>query len=265
MRLHKICYLPILMLLLFSCEEVIDLQLDSAEPRTVIAGNLNNLSSIQRISVSKTIPVGSQQTTIAVPDAVVIVRSSANQEFRFLHDQDGYYQAAHFEVEPGLHYFLEVVLDDKKYVASSQMPVDVEVDSVGITSDQFFDTRRYYPTFVFQDPPEIENFYLYEIAINQSPLRFAAAYNDKFNNGRRVRHEIADRNDDLQLGDSVRVVRYSIDRAAHKYWSDFESINPGGAAPGNPTSNISGDALGYFSVSPAKEYRFIVTEEIDGR
>ncbi|MFD2966310.1 DUF4249 domain-containing protein [Sphingobacterium bambusae] len=260
MGLLKIFYLPWLILLFLSCEEVVDLQLDNAAPRTVIEGNLNDLGTTQVIRISRTLPVGTNQLSTAVTEATVTVRSSTNEEFVFTHHKDGFYQAKNFEVKSGTVYSLEVFLEGEKFVATSQMPEYVELDSLGITSEKTFNTQNYYPTFQFRDPLEEKNYYLYEVAINNSLLRFASAYDDKFNNGRYVTHKISDRNIDLQLGDSVQVIRYCVDQQVYKYWSDFESINPGAAAPGNPTSNISNNALGYFSVSTAKAYRFVTKE-----
>jgi len=49
-----------------------------------------------------------------------------------------------------------------------------------------------------------------------------------------------------------------IDKDVFKYWNELQSINPGSAAPANPTSNISNGALGYFSVSSARTYNFFI-------
>jgi len=41
------------------------------------------------------------------------------------------------------------------------------------------------------------------------------------------------------------------------------STNPGSASPGNPTSNISNGALGYFSVSSARDYTVDIAKPSD--
>lgn len=50
-------YIYILCTLLFfsACEEIIDVNLNDADPRVVIEANLSDLQSIQRIRVSKTV------------------------------------------------------------------------------------------------------------------------------------------------------------------------------------------------------------------
>jgi len=242
-----------------SCEEVIDLNLDSAGPRTVIEANLNDLSSDQTIRVSKTIAFGVSGRNTPIEDAAVVVRSSAKEEILFTYDRDGYYLAKNFVVKPGITYFLDVKSEGVNYVSQSQMPEYVAIDSLGITKEKVFNEERFYPTFTFNDPVGIKNHYLYEIAIKGSPIRFASTYNDKFNDGKYVTHEISDRTIDLELNDEVKVIRYCIDANVYQYWSDFQSANPGGAAPGNPTSNISNNALGYFSVASAKEHEFITS------
>lgn len=105
--------------------------------------------------------------------------------------------------------------------------------------------------------------YLSEISINDSPIRFASVYNDKFNDGRYITHEISDRTFDLELDDQVRVIRYCVDEQVYKFWDEFQSANPGGAASGNPSSNISNGALGYFSVASASEHTFKTREYME--
>lgn len=249
--------LSLTVFLFSSCEEVIDLNLDSAGPRTVIEANLNDLSSDQKIRISKTVAFGVNGKNTPVEHASVIVRSSAQEEIIFIYDRDGYYRSQNFVVKPEISYFLEVKSEGVTYVAQSQMPTYVAIDSIGITMEKTFNEERFYPTFTFNDPLGVKNYYLYEIGINGSPIRFSAVYDDKYNDGKYVTHEISDRTLDLELNDEVKVVRYCIDENVYKYWNDFQSADPGGAAPGNPTSNISNNALGYFSVASATQHDFI--------
>jgi hypothetical protein len=57
----------------------------------------------------------------------------------------------------------------------------------------------------------------------------------------------------------VRILRQCIDVGAYNYWNSFQMINPGSASPANPISNLSNNALGYFSVSVGKYYESEVT------
>ena len=260
MKKKLLTLLALLTVLFSACEKVIDLDLEDSEARIVIEANLNDLGVDQLIRVTKTVAFGTDRKSDPVSSASVVVRSSANEEITFVYDRDGYYRAQNFQVRPGLKYNLQIESGGEYYQSSVTMPTYVAIDSVGVSKEKIFTEERYYPTFKFYDPTQVNNYYLYEIAINNSPMRFAATYNDKFNDGKYVTHEIADRTIDLELNDEVKVIRYCVDASVYKFWNDFQAANPGGAAPGNPSSNISNGALGYFSVAAAAVY-FFKTEE----
>jgi len=246
-----------------SCEKVIDLDLENSESRIVIEGNLNDLDVDQLIRITKTVAFGTDRKSEPIPDASVMVRSSANEEMNFVYESDGYYRAQNFQVRPGLKYSLEVIAEGEYYRSSVSMPPYVAIDSLGVTKEKIFTEERYYPTFKFYDPAQIDNYYLYEIAVKNSPMRFASTYNDKFNDGKYITHEVSDRNIDLELDDEVRVIRYCVDASVYKFWNEFQAANPGGAAPGNPSSNISNGALGYFSVASSGTYLFKTQEYME--
>ncbi|WP_312740782.1 DUF4249 domain-containing protein [Sphingobacterium multivorum] len=263
MKRNLLTILALLTVLFSACEKVIDLELENSEARIVIEANLNDLNVDQLIRVTKTVAFGTDRKSDPISGASVVVRSSANEEITFVYERDGYYRAQNFRVRPGTRYSLEIELEGEYYRSSVTMPTYVAVDSLGISKEKIFTEERYYPTFKFYDPAQVNNYYLYEIAINNSPIRFASTYNDKFNDGKYVTHEISDRTIDLELNDEVRIIRYCIDASVYKFWNEFQSANPGGAAPGNPSSNISNGALGYFSVASAVAYFFKTQEYMD--
>lgn len=263
MKKKLLIILALLTVLFSACEKVIDLDLENSKASIVIEGNLNDLNVDQLIRVTKTVAFGTDRKSDPISDASVVVRSSANEEITFVYERDGYYRAQNFQVRPGIKYSLEIVAEGEYYRSSVTMPSYVAIDSLGISKEKIFTEERYYPTFKFYDPAQVINYYLYEIAVNNSPMRFASTYNDKFNDGKYITHEISDRTLDLELDDEVRVIRYCVDASVYKFWNEFQSANPGGAAPGNPSSNISNGALGYFSVASAVMYLFKTQEYME--
>ncbi len=263
MKTNLLTILALLTVLFSACEKVIDLDLENSEARIVIEANLNDLDVDQLIRITKTVAFGTDRKSEPVPDASVIVRSSTNEEVTFVYESDGYYRVQNFQVRPGLKYSLEIESEGEYYRSSVTMPPYVAIDSLGVTKEKIFTKERYHPTFKFYDPAQVNNYYLYEIAINNSPIRFASTYNDKFNDGKYVTHEISDRTIDLELNDEVKVIRYCVDASVYKFWNEFQAANPGGAAPGNPSSNISNGALGYFSVASSGTYLFKTQEYME--
>lgn len=253
-----------LALSLWSCEDVIELDLNDETGKVVIEAQLSNLELRQRIRVSRTVPFDSDKRSEAVTNATVSVRDGRGDNHVFTYDTDGVYLSRGFRPKADNLYSLEVTVDGELFSAQSYMPAYIDVDSVGIVRETLFSDDYYIPTFKFTDPAGVPNYYKYNIAINGGPMRFAMARDDKFNDGLQVSHQATDDDHDLVVGDSVTVVRYIIDEPVYRYWNQIAMNNPGNAAPGNPTSNIrnaKGDALGYFSVASAMIYKFEVRDE----
>ena len=255
-------YIYILCTLLFfsACEEIIDVNLNDADPRVVIEANLSDLQSIQRIRISKTVAFDEPINSVGVTDAVVLVLDSRGGYHNFQHEKDGDYVARDFTPASGQSYSLYVEVDGESFHSSCHMPTYVEVDSTGIARENILGDSYYFATFKFNDPQNTPNYYKYDISINDANFRFSSVFQDKFNDGLYVTHQVSDLNTDLEPGDYISVRRYCIDEKVFDYWNEYQSTNPGSAAPGNPTSNISNNALGYFSVASAQEFRLQIVD-----
>ncbi|MBP3942892.1 DUF4249 domain-containing protein [Sphingobacteriaceae bacterium WQ 2009] len=240
---------------LSSCEDIIELDLVDAAPQVVIVADINDISLEHEISVFNSIPISQELGNSAVENASVSIVSLAdNREYIFNYQGKGIYKNRGFHPEVGGKYALTVRIADKQFDAVSTMQPYVEIDSLNLKSKTIFDEDRIFVTFSFKDPANELNFYKYSLARNSQPLKFAAIYNDKFNDGRNIQHDITDADDDIVEGDDITIIRTSVDEQVYNYWADLRSLNPGSLAPANPRTNLSNGALGYFSVGAAKKY-----------
>lgn len=242
---------------LVSCEEVIDLELNSSSPLYVIDAELSNLNAQQNIYISESVSFNEPYSKKPIEDATVGVMNEKGEYFPFEHVSNGIYRS-YFIPQSNIRYDLNVKINNKSFISSSYMNDYIDVDSLGFVEDVVFKDTVYSVTLKFMDPINESNYYKYNISVNGRPNEFNRVFNDKYNDGLFVTHQLSGNRDDFQLGDSIVVTRYIIDKEVYKYWNDVTSINPGSAAPANPLSNISNGALGYFSVSSAKKYNFIL-------
>jgi hypothetical protein len=65
---------------------------------------------------------------------------------------------------------------------------------------------------------------------------------------------IYDDSSDIKAGTTLTLQMNCIDKAVYNYLNELQQISGGGSgfssqAPANPTTNISGGALGYFSAN----------------
>lgn len=262
MKLLRFYILMSFAFLLVSCEDLIEVDLNSANPKIVIEADLNDLSNKQTIRVSRTVDFGAPISSEAITGAKVTVADSKGRLFEFVDKGDGLYIKEGFKPMSGLSYNLTVNVGEEEYQSSTKMNVFIPVDSIAIKEETVFSKTYYSVVLKFDDPKDTPNYYKYDIAINGKGFKFNSAYSDKFNDGLYVSHQIMERGDNaIELGDSVVVRRQCVAKEVYTYWNDIQMLNPGSAAPANPTSNISNGALGYFSVSSAKQYDVRVVKE----
>ncbi|MHC8949521.1 DUF4249 domain-containing protein [Sphingobacterium hungaricum] len=254
MNLQRLYIFLIALVIFTSCEDIIEIDLNTANPKVVIEGDISNISSAQTIRVSRTVAFTATINSEPIDNASVQVRDQSGRNYVFSYVGNGNYQNNNFMPTANNTYNLTVAIDDELFEASSRMYDYVDIDSIGLVEENLFGTDYYFINLKFTDPINQANYYKYNLSVNGKPFQFSTVFNDKFNDGLNVTHQITNANNDLALGDSVIIRRQIIDQSVYKYWSDLQSINPGSAAPANPKSNISNGALGYFSVSSAKEF-----------
>ncbi len=258
--------LSILFLIFTACEEKIEIDLNAVNPKVVIEAHLKNTNRLQEIFVTRTVNFDERKPFEAIEDANVVVRTNNGRVYSFISAGNGRYIHNNMTLNEQNTYTLEVSVENEVYTATSNMPSFVEIDSLGITKENIFNETYYFVNLKFHDIANVPNYYLYTMSVNDQPFKFNAVFSDKFNDGLNVTHQLGGNDLTLISGDQIKIRRHLIAKDVHKYWSDYQSTNPGSASPGNPTSNISNGALGYFSVSNVKEYSVEIqdqSEELD--
>lgn len=235
--------------LLSSCEEVIELNLENADPKIVIEGNVNDQLENQYVKISKTIPFNTSNSFNGLKGAKVTLSTAGSSPIAFLEVEDGIYKSAPFKGIPGKTYKLEVLAEGKVYTAESTMPLPVIPDSIGLKRLSFFGNTNIYPTVFYKDPANIQNQYRYILKINNK-FQSDIVFEDRFNDGNKVSDIIIYDGDDIKSGDIVDIEMQSIDRKVFKYYFAISQIDGNGGppvAPANPDSNFDNGALGIFS------------------
>lgn len=235
-----------------SCEDVIDVKLDNAEPALIIEANVSNASNIQTVKISHSQNVGDSTEFNGVANASVSVTDSEGKIFEFSYEprSPGLYISTNVRPRPTLTYNLRVDVDGKTYTSTSTMPTEVNLDSIGIITDNFFNKETKTVAAVYKDPIGMPNYYRFILYVNKIPTKGIFAFNDKFNDGKEVTAELRNPNNDIKKDDVVRVEMQTVDKNVYKYFEGLDqNENRGGASttPANPVSNISNGALGYFS------------------
>lgn len=257
------CVLLATITFLSSCEDKIDLKLDSVMGKYVIAADLHNANTSQTIFINRVVSFSNDSPNDPVVGAYVLVKNvTSGRAYQFVDKSNGRYVMDRMALKEGDKYTLSVEMPDGSlYESTCTMPEYIAVDSIGLVRKKRFDEEYIYASFSFNDPANVENYYKYKLKLNDEEFKFSDVFNDKFNDGLLVEHEISNEDDDIKVGDNLQVLRQCIAKDVYTYWSNIRNQNPGSAAPTNPISNISNGALGYFSVSSAQYYDLKVLEK----
>ena len=257
------------LIILSSCEDVVDVDLDSGQSTIVIDAEIlwqrGTDGSQQTILISKMTDYYNQEIP-KVTGAEVFVENQNGVRFEFQDMGAGVYQCSNFSPELNMEYKLTVAVGDQVYTATEEMkPVSEILDVVQTLEPGFSDEDEIQVQFTFQDPVDETNFYLSDFETN---ILFYPEYeliDDDFYNGNVVKSEFSD--EDLKVGDTVKITHRGISEQFYNYMNlilESTSGNPFATPPANIRGNILIEnvegtyALGYFRLSQSDEAIHIV-------
>jgi len=261
---YLIIALTVILLAYTSCQKVIDLKLNNAAPQLVIEGNVTDQFQPQSVMLSTSVPFSAQSVYPPVSGATVTITDKALGTFTLVEGPKGTYSTVPFKGNYGDTYTLSVQTGGKTYTATSTMPNLVPLDSLTVRGDVFDNKNSRTITVNYQDPPNIANQYLFVMYINNKQVNTIFTNDDSFTNGRYVQGDLFQNDIDINLHDTVTVNMECIDENIYKYWfslSQQQGSGPGGGtAPSNPPSNLSNNALGYFSAHTAHTKAVVIEQ-----
>ncbi len=264
MKLHqpKTIYFSVLLsaMLLLSCKKVIQIDFDNAAQQLVIEGNVTNGSNTQTVKISKSVAITDASNFPAVSGATVSISSNGNN-YPLKEVSAGNYMVSGLRGQPGRTYQLNINYNGQTYKATSMMPGQVKLDSLGLDVTSVVGKEFKSITVAYTDPAAETNYYRFILTVNNKTSGQYFIYTDQLTNGRAVNRNLRDNDLNLETGDVAVIEMQCIDKNIYQYWNGLsQNQNRGGASttPANPVSNISNGALGYFSAHTVQTVQFTV-------
>jgi hypothetical protein len=249
-------------LLLYACTKVINVNLNDAAPQIVVEGIITNTPGPYQVQLTKTVNFSDPNTFPPVSGAVVkITDNIANVTDILTETNPGIYTTHTIQGLPGHSYQLSIVSAGQTYTASSAMPQPVALDSISFQHTSIFNTLNISAVPNFQDPLGIKNYYSFFQYVNGKRLKYTAVFDDRLSDGRYI--NVALRNDSsyIKIGDTISLSMNCIDKSTYDYFYTFSQVagnnNFQSASPSNPISNVSNNALGYFSAYTTQQKKAI--------
>ena len=252
MKNFKIFILPLMCLFICSCTKVISVNLNDTNANIVIEGVVDDNPGPYQVKISQTVNFSEPNVFPPVSGATVtITDSTTGITDNLIESSAGLYSTQNLnQGQSGHTYQLHVSANGKIYTASSTMPEPVTLDSVTFYSTSAFGTDRTTAVANFQDPAGMPNYYTFTEWVNGRQINQAFNFSDRLSDGRYLSLQLFNDSTYIQSGASVQVEMHCVDQTV---WSYFNTLgqargnNSQSVSPSNPISNISNNALGYFS------------------
>jgi len=267
--MKKIIYI-IILIFAYSCEDVIDLELPTSEPKLVIDASIDWFKGTpgneQSIKLSLTAPF----YEIDVPpanNASVIITDNNNNTFEFNEEgSTGTYTNNTFIPEIEREYNLTIVYNGETYIATETLKPVTEITRVEQNLDGGFTGDETEIKVFFNDPADQENYYFFEFTPSLPVTPTLDTFKDEFVNGNEIFGLYIE--EDLDSGQSVTIRNHGVSERFYEFMfillQQSESEGPFSTQPATVRGNCINQTnpnnypLGYFRLSEVEELVYTV-------
>lgn len=229
---------------LLSCTKVVDVDLETAEPKLVIDASIDwvkgTTGNEQKIKLSTTTGYYSPKFP-TVSGADITITNSANTVFSFIENPGtGEYVCSNFHPVTGENYTLKVALNGETYTATETcIGVPSIENNIAQNNSGGFGGDELEITYYYKDNGNQDNYYLHRILSPVSVFPEYKAKDDKDSQGNLMREFFSDK--DLKAGDTINIRLYGISR---RYYDYFRKLLAASGAGNGPFQTIPGSVRG---------------------
>lgn len=272
---NKLGVLLIIIGLLNSCTDVIEVNVPNGGARLVVEASINwqkgTLGETQTISLRKSTAFFDKNPDAPVTGAsVTVTKENDGSIFVFADQKNGSYTATDFVPELNASYTLEIYYNGNSYTATETLiaaPVINRIEQTIEGSDG--DTEILLQVFL-DDPGDVINYYLGEFTPSNLPLPSLAVINDEFSDGNE--NYIENDNENYVAGVTVGINVYGISRRYYDYLNILihqSGSDEGGPFPTTPVqlkgnvTNVNDpneEVLGYFRLGGFDTTSYTINE-----
>ncbi len=270
--MKKIIVIVIVLVFTFSCEDVIEVDLNEGQTRLVIDASINWLKNTtgneQSIRLSLTAPFFNEDVQPA-NGAIVSISDLNGNTFNFIEDGNtGTYSNSNFiPVIDGI-YTLSIVYNNELYTATETLKSVTPIDFIEQKDDGGFLGEDIELKAFYTDPANIENFYFFEFVSDFSPIPTLEVYEDRFTDGNQIFGFYSD--EDLEPGNVITIRNHGVSERFYNFM--FTLLQQGSEEGGGPfetqPATVRGNCInqtnsdnfpfGYFKLSEVDEVIYTV-------
>ena len=255
-----------------SCEKVIDVDLNTMEPKLVIDASIKwqkgTLGNQQTIKLSTTTSYYSSQIP-TVSGATVFITDPTNNVFNFVETAGtGNYNCSNFAPILNGNYVLTVVSNGETYTATETLKPVPPIDSIAQQDNTGFSGKDTEIKAIYTDNGTTDDYYLFKFKPSFTVIPIYFLQEDRNFQGNQIFGLY--RSEELKPGQNFEVTLSGISKQYYNYMRILVSIagNSSGSPFQSPSATIRGNIinsttvanypLGYFSLSEQDSRNYIV-------
>ena len=262
---YKLIFLPVLFILLGSCQEVIEIDLNSASPALVGEGYMERDSTCY-LELHYTRDYFQLEAAQPEGGARVSISDGAGNSEQLIHEGSGIYRGENLRGMEEGEYSLEIEVDGQSYQGSSLLMEKPLIYKLGLEDFPFGNPQA------IEDFPKMMNisfgkvseqaiYLMLKLKLNGESLDepFALATDEYSPSEDTLRYTTMVYPPPVE-GDTLELEVYAIDKEAfYYYYQVSENIMRGAmsSTPYNPPSNLGDDILGYFMARSRADSTFV--------
>ncbi|HEY1060699.1 MAG TPA: DUF4249 domain-containing protein [Daejeonella sp.] len=275
---NKLIILSILFAFIWSgCEKVVDVKLDTEQPRLVVDASLTWLKGTngknQTIKLTTTTGYYNQEIP-KVSNATVYITNSSNMRFDFLEKPNtgghsGKYSCSNFIPVIGETYTLTIIYKGETYKAQEKLSAVNSIENVEQRADLGLNRDEYGIKVNFQDAASQNNFYLFTYSTSYTAFPSIDVFDDQLLQGNKAFGVYS--LDKLKKDDTIEITLRETSQRHFNYMKKLISTANGGSGgpfQPSPASTIRGNlvnqtnesnyCLGYFSISETDKITYTI-------
>lgn len=269
----KIALAFLVSILVISCEDPIDVELDTGETLLVVDGWITDQPGPHSISLSTTSPYFNDQAAPRKSGAEISVTDSEGNVENFTEKSAGVYESSEdFVGVVGQKYFLNIQLGNEVYEAETEIRRPAQIDSLtqAYKEKTMMNKEGIYVQYFGPEAEGTGDFYRFRILRNGQLLNKPTdliVVQDRLSDGVYFR-ETQFHSEPFEVSDRIVIENWSITEDAYFFYSEMRDQISNGGMFADPIANIrtniksapgnSLKAVGYFGAASVVKKELII-------
>lgn len=271
MKLRKLLLVGVAALLLVSCQENIDFDLNTDKERLVVDGLITNVKKKHLVKLTRTTSFYKEEAPPAATGAIVSV-SDGSTSWPLVEEEPGMYYTSDIAFAVNKNYTLSIDYDGATYTASDYLYDDLKIDTAVVALNNKFDFEEgkelpFFDLILFaQEKQGLGDYYLWKYQVKKPDTAFKDM-TPKYSDWTYGSDEFVDGNnpesgwplfegidpEEIPLNTEVHLQTFVISKSYYDFLDAMgKQVERGSlfdGPPANVPTNLENGALGFFTAA----------------